>query len=306
MEGGNFSVARLIYGSEYRIDNVRGLPLISVVLETAKKLERYKEATIGSAEERAKIAYFIEHQVGSDESNPLTRQMAIAAGYDPNGDLPTTDDGEVLANRVAASTNKQVFNMGISQTMKALESKNDLYFKDFYGVNIDLLCASVEMPPNVALSKYDSNYSASRAAIKDWEHTLLVRRDDFSYQFDLFAYEFWLIIEVMRNKISAPGFLAAFMDDNYMALSAYLNARWVGSNVPHIDPLKEVQAERAKLGPAGAALPLTTAEAATEALNGGESDANIEQFAAEVARAKQLGIEVAPEKPPANNAGSGA
>jgi len=293
-DGTGLVMARLIYGNEYRLDNTRGLPLVSAVLETAKKMERYKEATVGSAEERAKIAYTIEHEEGSDESNPLTRQMAVAAGYDPNNDLPKTADGEVLANRIAVSTNKQVFNMGMKQSLKALESKNELYFKDFFMVNTEMLCASVELPPDVGLSKYNSNFSASRAAIKDWEHTLMVKRSNFSEQFNQFIYEFWLAIEVLQFKIQAPGFLPAFFDNNFMALSAYFNARWVGANVPHIDPLKEVQAERLKLGPAGAALPLTTGEAATEALNGGESDANVEQFADEIKRAKTLGIEAAP------------
>lgn len=289
--GNGLTMARLVYGSEYRLDSVRGLPLIATVLETAKKMERYKEATVGSAEERAKIAYVIEHKVGSDESTPFSRHMAVASGFDPNNDLPTTDDGEVIANKIAVSTNKQVFNLGMEQTLKSLDSKNELYFKDFFKTNADMLCASIEMPPDVAMMQYNSNYSASRAAIKDWEHTLGVARADFSEQFDQMIYEFWLTVEILRNKIQAPGFLDALFDNNFMAMSAYCNARWVGANVPHIDPLKEVQAERLKLGPAGAAVPLTTVEAATEALNGGESDANMEQFAAEIAHSTSLGIE---------------
>lgn len=285
-------MARLIYGSEYRLDNVRGLPLLSVILETAKKLERYKEATVGSAEERQKISYFIKHDIASDGASPILSHLAVASGADPNNDIPKTDDGEVLAERIAVSTNKQVFNMGLHQTLEALESKNELYFKDFYTVNIDLLCACVGIPPNVALSKYDSNYSASRAAIKDWEHTLNVTRDNFSYQFDQTIYDFWLEVEILRNKIQAPGYIDARLRDNFMALTAYRNARWAGANVPHIDPMKEVQAERLKLGATGASIPLTTVEAATEALNGGDSDANLDQFAQELQRSKDLGIEL--------------
>jgi hypothetical protein len=46
-----------------------------------------------------------------------------------------------------------------------------------------------------------------------------------------------------------------------------------------------------KLGTAGAALPLTTAEASTEALNSGDSDQNLLQFADELSRAKKLKVE---------------
>lgn len=88
-----------------------------------------------------------------------------------------------------------------------------------------------------------------------------------------------------------------------MAIEAFQGARFTGSMFPHIDPLKEAQAERLKLGALGGAVPLTTVEAATEALNGGDSRANIEQYALELEEAKELGIEipatpiiVAPEK----------
>ncbi len=73
-------------------------------------------------------------------------------------------------------------------------------------------------------------------------------------------------------------------------MDSFRNARFVGASVPHIDPLKEVEAERAKLGDAAAHLPLTTLEAATEALGGGDVGANLEQFAREQKRANGLGI----------------
>jgi hypothetical protein len=60
------------------------------------------------------------------------------------------------------------YNMPRDSELKEVQSKNELYFKDFYTVNVDLVCSSINMPPEVAMSKYNSNYSASRAALKDW------------------------------------------------------------------------------------------------------------------------------------------
>ncbi len=279
-------MAKLIYGLEYRIDNDRGMPLISVVLETAKKMERYKEATLGSAEERQKIAYTINHELGSDGSDPrntiLGRTIARAQGVSNEDDIPVTIDGEVLADRISATTNKQTFNMPVNSELKTLESKNELYFKDFYSINMEFVCAALGIPPNVAMSKFDANFSASRAALKDWEHALIVRRNEFSAQFNQTIYNFFLEIEILKNKVQAPGYLVARKQGNIMVLTAYRKARFVGANVPHIDPVKEVNAERLKLGPLGANYPLTTAERATEALNGGDSDSNLEQFASEI------------------------
>lgn len=284
-------MAFMVYGMKHRLDDVRGIPLITVILETLKKLERYKEATVGSAEERQKIVYQIVHKEFSDGSNPLLNDAAKAINYRETSDkIPEDVNGKQLANTVAASTEKETFNMPVGSELKGLESKNELYFKDFYTVNINIVCATLNIPPDVAMSLYNSNYSASRAAIKDWEHTISVKRDRFSFYFYQPIYDFWMWTQVLTNKIKAPGYLQAFLEQNEMVLGAYRNARFVGANVPHIDPLKEVQAERLKLGDSAASVPLTTVESATEALNGGDSGSNIEQYAKELKKTKDLGI----------------
>jgi capsid protein len=284
-------MAFLVYGLRYRLNNYRGIPLVSTVLETLKKMERYKEATVGSAEERQKITFQVVHQQYSTGSNPLLQQMAKAYDADArNADLPTTEEGKQLADKVAATTNKATFNMPVGAELKGLDSKNELYFKDFYSVNIDLICAALGIPPEVAMSKYDSNFSASRAALKDWEHTLNVARKSFAYMYYRPIYNFWLEVQILKNKVQAPGYLQARYAGNSEVLNAYRKARFVGAPVPHIDPEKEVKAERLKLGLSAANIPLTTVEAATESLNGGESDANMEQYANEYKKAETLGI----------------
>lgn len=288
--GPGLTQAFLVYGMEYRLDYVRGLPMIAAVLETLKKLDRYKEATVASAEERQKIAYYIQHGIGSTGENPLAKQITRAFKTDITEDLPVDIDGNQLANKIAVSTNKQVFNMPNDSKLESLESTNELHFKDFYSVNIDLVCAALMIPPNVALSKYDSNFSASRAALKDWEHTIRVSRDDFATQFYKRIYDYWLEIQILNNKIQAPGFMMGRLRNLRTVIDAYKTATFLGPNVPHIDPLKEVKAEREKLGPLGNSIPLTTVEAATEAVNGGNSDENMEQFAEELAQADELGI----------------
>lgn len=295
------TMAYLVYGLEYRIDNMRGMPLISAVLETIKKLDRYKEATVGTAEELAKIVYQIVHRPESTGESPLAETIRAAHDVEAlrgnNPDLPVDVVGNDLANKVQATTMKQTYNMPIAAELKTINpNKYQLYFKDFYEKNAEAVCSTVGIPPDVAFAKYNSNYSASRAAIKDWEHVLNVAREDFGTQFMQPIFMFWLFIEVSMGRIKAPGLLEAIVADNWMILEAYFNCRWVGAAVPHIDPVKEVTAERLKLGAAGANIPLTTVEAATESLNNGEASANMEQFAEELQLNKTLGIEPPPEE----------
>lgn len=270
-------IAFLVYGSKYRINDVRGMPLIGAVLQALKVLDRYKEATVASAEELAKVVYTVEHDQNSTGEAPLSNLVQSSMN---NGS--TVDDSHTLANAVCQDINftsqKQVYNMPVGAKVKAIDSKTELYFKDFYDANFDLICSAINIPPDVAKSMYNSSYSASRAAIMDWAHVLKVNRKAFSDQFYVPIYSLWLDHQVLTFKINAPGYLEALTSNNKEVLGSYKNARFVGANVPHIDPLKEVKAERAKLGSLSDHMPLTTVEAATEALDGGDSDSNMEQY----------------------------
>jgi len=118
----------------------------------------------------------------------------------------------------------------------------------------------------------------------------MVTRNNFSSTFYQNIYNFWLETEILKNKIQAPGYLKAAQENDIMVLDAYRNARFVGPPVPHIDPVKEVAAERLKLGDTAASIPLTTIEAATERLNGGEAASNMEQYSTELQKSKDLDI----------------
>lgn len=297
----NMRMAWLVYGLKYRIENNRGVPLLSVVMETLKKLDRYKEATVGSAEEAAKIALAIEHQSFSTGENPLVRQLAMANNPEGNLDNPTDINGIQLAKTVAATTNKRAINLPVGAKLTTLEHNAEILFKDFFTTNANIVCAAVEIPPEVAFMKYDSNFSASRAALKDWEHTILVDREDFSSQFYQPIYEFWLWLEVFTMKIDLPGFIQAYQLLNYVAIDAYNQSAWKGPTVPHIDPLKEVAAVRAMLGEQAASLPLTTMERATDMLNQGDSDENMQQFKEELNEAKTNGVYLEPVRGGAPN-----
>jgi len=285
-------MACLIYGLKYRLDNIRGIPLISAVMETAAKMARYREATLGSAEERQKIVYTVEHGRASTGEGPAVAQTAAASGFGPATDIPADSQGNILANKVAATTNKMTFNLTPDSKLVSLDSKQELGFKDFYNTNFDLVCAVAGYPPEVILSKYDSNYSASRAAIKDFEHTLDVKRSRFADQFYQIIYNFCLDYWILDNVIDAPGYLEALRNQDQMTLAAYRNARWLGDTVPHIDPYKEIQAVRALLGKDSENYPLATMEDAIQKLGiSGDWKAVLSQYADELKEGEKVGIE---------------
>ena len=284
------TMAYMVYGKKYRSNCKRGIPLFFAVLESLNQLQRYKDATISSAEEQAKIALQAIHDKEATGENPLQKILAKAtADNSLEEDISIDSNGKPLSDQVAATHIKQFINNPPGTKLEAIQSNKDkLYFKEFFGTGFDVFCASIGIPPEVALSKYDSNFSASRAALKDWEHTINVDRNDTVTDVLQPIYDLWLHISILTDQVTIPGYLEALNNKDEEKLSAYRNCRFIGNTVPHIDPLKEVNAERAKLGDLAKSIPLTTVEKATEALNGGEADSNMLQYSEELKRFGQL------------------
>ena len=290
--------AWLFYGLKYKNHDVRGTSLLAAVLETANKMDRYKEATLGAAEENAKIPYTIEHNQFSTGENPLAKQLVQSLGKG-SGTAPETYEAcNSVATKVAQTTEKQVYNMPVGSQLKRNAGPTDKDFGEFFGVNADIVYATIGIPPEVAMDKFGGAYSGSRAALKSWEYKMFVDRTNYlTNQFYKPFYSFWLDIEILKNNIPAPSYLQALNNNDFMILEAYRNCRFIGTTVPHIDPLKEINAERKKLGSDFDTIPLTTAEQSCEALNTGDYSAVVKKAIVE----KKLGNEFIIDKNNNNN-----
>lgn len=291
-------MAFLVYGNRYRIDYVRGMPLLSVILNTLKSLDRYKEAMVGQAEETAKIAYQIVHGINSTGENAFKQNMAnsVANGFGYVPETAGTVDYEKLAQKVMMTTGKSVVNMPIDSEIKTLESKNTLYFKEFYETNREVACAAIGIPPEVAMGKFGSNFAASKMATGMWEYTIRVDRTKFKKQLYDPIYFLYLDTQVLQGKIQAKGYLDSLIDNNIYALMAWRNNRFLGVSLPQQDEVKAAKAARILLG--NETIPLTDATQITERLNLGNFSENIRQFRKELAEAE--GLNEAPEPAQSN------
>ena len=250
---------------KHRVDNDRYIPVITPILERAAKLDRYTEATVGSNEERAKLVYAVEHNQYSDGESPALGMARVAAGKAKNA-APETDGyalGEKVAAQVQASTSKMSINLPRGAQLKAVYAQNEIQYEAFYKAIFKSMAAGITIPPEVAMQEYNSNYSASRAAIGAWEYIVEVQRKDFALNFYIPFYQFWLHTEILKGNIEAPGYLAH--STNFMVTESYGRCRFIGAKMPHIDPVKEVTAVEKMLNNN-----LITHEKATEKLNNGD------------------------------------
>lgn len=276
-------MAWMVYWDKHRIDHVRGIGGLPQVLEKVDKLDRYTEATVGAAEELANLLYSIEHDRDSDGENPFQRSKLGNITNSETSSLDTYAEGETKAKYITATTSRQAVNMPKGATLKVPGSNaQKLEFEPFWRAVFNSIAAACDVPPEVALQMYNSNYSASRAAINAFEHIINVFRAKFTEEFYRPIYEVWLYLEVLKSKINAPGYLNAATSKNRFALEAYSNCRFTGAKMPHIDPAKEAKAIREILGDDFKHVPLANLEKVSEMLNLGSWHENYQKFKKEI------------------------
>jgi capsid protein len=236
------TMAWLISAKKISPDHVRAVPEISQSLEKIAKLDRYTEAAVGKAEQAAKISNFIKHDKSSTGEDPY-RQMVAAKRFETTeGSENPYVLGDGLANRITETTSNQTFNMPIGATIEQFSTNIESDFGVFHAHVFNIISAGLEVPPEVAMQMYNSNYSASRAAINAWGYVVDNLREKIANEVYVPFYKAWLEFEIIKNKIDAPDYVKAVNTKNFMALEAYAQCRFTGKNMPHIDPLKEVKA----------------------------------------------------------------
>lgn len=208
-----------------RIGQVRGVPFISPVVETIKQLGRYSEAEVMAAVVSALFTIFIEKEgVSSDlpfgESIP--EEMQVDSGDDNSIELAP---GAVI---------------DLGEGEKAHDvtpGRPNSNFDGFVIAIIKQIGAALEIPYEILIMAFNSNYSASRAAILEFFKTIRMYREWFIADFCQPIFEEWLCEAVAKGRINAPGF---FSDP--IIKDAYCNAEWKGPSAGQLDPVKEVTA----------------------------------------------------------------
>jgi capsid protein len=263
-------LAWMISGEKICPDHVRAVPAISQSLEKINKLDQFIESSVLNARESANIVYTVVHDKDSTGEGPGEKTIQQRRGIvlAEVSDGYTQADG--IANKITETTSGQAYNLTPGSRLESFKSDIGTNFNEFYSPVFDTVSAGMDIPPEVAMGKYNSNYSASRAAINTFGYTTSVDRDTFSLQFYIPFYKLWLEYQILTNKIKVDGYLENI--DNFMVIDSITQCRFFGKNMPHIDPLKEVKAIELMLQ-----LKLISREQADELLNLGSWEDNFKK-----------------------------
>ena len=230
-------ISWLVYGTDKRLDAVRGEPLLSLVLQSLKEIDRYRDSTQRKAVINSILAMFIKK--GEDKPGTLP-----ATGGAIRKDTVTIDNDSDngprnfnLAGQIPGLVIEEL-QYGEEPVLKGGEG-TDTNFGVFEEAIIQSVAWANEIPPEILRLAFSNNYSASQAAINEFKIYLNKIWSDWGETFCTPIYVDWLISETLLQKINAPTLLSSWRNpQEYDVFGAWILVEWYGSIKPSTDMLK--------------------------------------------------------------------
>jgi lambda family phage portal protein len=230
-------LAWLVYGTDKRLDDVRGQPLLSIVLQSLKEIDRYRDSAQRKAVINSILAMFIE------KSEDKMGTLPVSGGAVRRDQIETTgNDGEARKYNIASQIPGLVMEeLQTGEKPVGFDSSGtDINFQQFESAILHSIAWANQVPPEILLLAFSNNYSASQAAINEFKIYLNMIWSHFGETFNTPIYIEWLISETLLGKIEAPGLLESWRTPTqYDVFAAWTNTEWYGSIKPSTDMLKQ-------------------------------------------------------------------
>ena len=230
-------LAWLVYGTDKRLDDVRGQPLLSIVLQSLKEIDRYRDSAQRKAVINSILAMFIEKSEDKRGTYPVTGGAVRRDQVETTG-----SDGEARKYNIASQIPGLVMEeLQTGEKPVGFDSSGtDINFQQFESAILHSIAWANQVPPEILLLAFSNNYSASQAAINEFKIYLNMIWSHFGETFNTPIYNEWLISETLSGKIQAPGLLDSWRDPKqYDVFAAWTNVEWYGSIKPSTDMLKQ-------------------------------------------------------------------
>lgn len=235
-------IAWLVFGVEKRLDEVRGQPLLSVVLQSLKEIDRYRDSAQRKATINSILAMFIKKTQDKPSTLPITGG-AIRKGSVQNG-AASEPERRLNFSKHLPGTIFQELQVGEEPVVHSTQGA-DVNFATFEAAIINAVAWANEIPPEILTLGFSSNYSASQAAINEFKSYLNRVWAKWGDQFCAPIYNEWFISEVLLQRIQAEGFIESWGDpQKYDVFGAWTNVTWFGSIKPSTDTLKQARGEQ--------------------------------------------------------------
>lgn len=235
----------------------RGYSRLSHAIQELENLTDFTSATIKKAINQANITMIVEPSKDEDAESPFENieefhigQASAEFGSNPTpsagavdvGDLQSVDYCPIPEADLRAPGSTGVFNLRKGSKMTPFQnSAPGDSFDSFVDSFTAYLAASMNMPIEVLLMRFNSNYSASRGALILFWRVAWIWRHEMDSDFLMPLYEAWLSEEIAAGREQAPGW------SDPILRAAWLSHDLVASPIPNIDDLKTAKANKQNL-----------------------------------------------------------
>jgi len=235
-------VSWLIYGTDKRLDELRGQPLLSIVMQSLKEIDRYRDSTQRKAVNNSMLAMFIKKTEDKIGSLPVTGG-AVRRGAATSTELDGTKRSFNTADYIPGVVMEQL-QQGEEPVLLGGQG-TDTNFGEFEAAIVQGIAWALEIPPEILRLSFSNNYSASQAAINEFKIAINKTWGDFGETFCTPIYIEWLLSETLQQKIIAPGLLQSFRNpQQYDIFGAWTATDWYGSIKPSTDMLKQAKGSK--------------------------------------------------------------
>ncbi len=235
-------IAWLEYGTDKRVFDDRGTPLLGIVLQSLKEIDRYRDSAQRKAVINSILAMFIYKKEDKVGSLPMT-------GAAVRKDAATVTDGDGSTRQFNISN--QIPGVVLDELQTGEEPKGfqsqgtDTNFPAFEAAVVAAIAWVNEIPPNILKLSFSSNYSAAQGEINEFKIYLNLVWNKFGFSFCKPIYTEWLIAEALLQKFKAAQLLESWRDPSkYDIFAAWTSVEWYGSIKPSTDLLKQAKGSK--------------------------------------------------------------
>lgn len=233
-------LAWLVYGTDRRHDDVRGEPLLALVLQALKEVDRFRDATLRKAVLNSILAMFVKKTAERPGTMPLTGG-AVRRGTDTTVDASGQRRTFAMAEWLPGMMIDEL-QVG-EEPVPFPQSAATEGFGDFEEAIIQTVAWANEIPPEILRLTFSSNYSASKAANNEFDMYVTKVRTQFGAEFCAPVYVEWLVAACFAKLVVAAGLIEAWRDSKrFVEFGAWSASDWAGQIKPSIDLSKVVQA----------------------------------------------------------------
>ncbi|WMJ88873.1 phage portal protein [Anaerocolumna sp. MB42-C2] len=256
----------MIFETE-RADQYRGVPYLAPVIESLKQLTRYSEAELMAAVINGIFTVFIK-----TDSNP--GEMTFG-GIEEEGERFITSPDDYALGPGAINILNENESIEIADSKRPSQN-----FDAFVTSMAKYIGAALDIPVELLTLSFTSSYSAARASLLEAWKAFKMKRAWLVKDFCQPVYEMWLTEAIAVGRIKAPGF---FLDPAIK--KAWCNCEWNGPSAGMIDPVREINAAKARVD-----LCVSTREREAMELTGTDYKKNIAQLEKENKQVEKIQI----------------